>query len=536
MKPWAPPAAACALFFSLAAALDAGGRLGAAPGAESIVAPDAVHMGRALAVEGRLALHPDGEDASARRALLYPAFIGLAQAWWGDPVLPRLLAAQAAGLALVVGGAAALAWLLAGPWAAALAAAAAAMHGELAVTAGALSPEAFSVHVLLLVALALGYWARERSSPRAGLLLGAALGLMLSTKSPLAPVPALLAALSRRRSAVLLLAAAYLPLLPWTARNLAVFGELVPFERAGAGMGLYAAALGHVEYPYDGGASVYAAADAEDPAWRSASVSEGYSRLGRLARRRLLAAPGAYLAGCVRRFYKPVRIYWPLFALGLLGWAARRRDPAWAAVSGLALYFVGVHSLLALHTETIPHYFTPLLPVLYAWGAAGAAAAARAAGGQDARPALAAAGLLLAPLAAAYAYGAAGLARERFLSPREPAAVAGTPEALAARGDYAAADALAARTGLESLRVSARFAESRALLLSGDRRWRSALARALDLPSGRHLLISEAALLSSRPREGAAWLEEAARLLGAEGGAEQARALAAAYRKRGGRP
>lgn len=373
--------------------------------------PEYLAMGRGLAREGLMRVAYDAEPRSARRAPLYPYWLGLIRAVAGDPIAPRALRLQHVFLALAVLPVFLLGWRLHSPAAGLLAAAVYAAHPAPARLAASLDVGGFYLLTLLAVAAALPRWLRE-GDRRSALELGLACALSLCTRSPLVLFPLLAAWLGRgagTRGVAILLAASYLPLAPWTARNLAAFGEVVPFERAGAGYALYGAALGHALFPEDSTA-IGREADREDPGWRSRVHSEGERNLQRLAKRRIAAHPLTYLKGWARRVWNILTAFPALLLLALAGWWRRRGDPSVSGLLALVAYFLAVHSVPTLALR----YLDPVLPLL---AVLGGLAVAWKLPESDLRPRPLAAAVLIALLAPAYVWGTFKLLGERVAQP-----------------------------------------------------------------------------------------------------------------------
>ena len=343
---------------------------------------------------------------TAYRAPLYPLFLAGLRRFAGlaSPGSVRLVQALWSGLGL---------WILfragaelAGPPAASAALALAALDPAQALLPTSLYLESFYSVLLLASAWALVRWRRRGDSGGAA-LLGLSLGLTLACRSTLAGVPLLLAAWrvfelgwSRRalRQGVLLLAGAAVPVLPWIARNAAVFRAFIPFESGVAGPVLYYASEGRVRAPADEAGeeplrTMYRTLPPE--AW------DAYS--ARLAWANVRRSPLRYASGCLARAfalwtdpYLPYLLHdhpalapalesgrlWDLAggacmlvflaaaAAALAGAWALRRDGSGRALTALVLCF----NVYVLGT-VFARFLSPAVPLLYLL--AGAALAPR---------------------------------------------------------------------------------------------------------------------------------------------------------------
>lgn len=369
-------------------------------------------LGASLAVDGLYRAFP-GFEPTAFRMPLYPAFCALV--FKLAPGLEALALAQAALDALTAAGAGALGWALAGPWAGACAAALYALHPGLIQASGAASVEPLFGFCVAAAALALASWAREPRDARRAALLGLSLGASLFCRSTLFLVPPLCAAWALRargrRAALVLLAAAYLPLLPWAARNAALLGRFIPFEN-GPGAGTFWQATLGVDAPIQE-LDVSALSNDDRRVMASAHAAdetERGRRLWRAARENLRARPGVYLRGLPRRLWSLWKEQLAVLALAALGLLALRGRPDAAALALLAAYF-SIQALFAVQ----PRYARPALAPLCALAGAGAAFLIGRGRKGQAEPARAA-WTALAPLGALYAAAAFFILRDALLS------------------------------------------------------------------------------------------------------------------------
>ncbi|MEQ1920316.1 MAG: hypothetical protein ABL955_14090, partial [Elusimicrobiota bacterium] len=261
---------------------------------------------------------------------------------------------------LTVGGICAaylLAVQLAGPLAGLLAAGLFALDAAQALSSSSLNVHAFYGLALLMLACMAARWA-QTPSPRSGLMFGAALGLTLLTRSThLFAAPFLLligawrgdGARAAVRRAAWPVTALILVMLPWTVRNAVRFGSFQPLDANSGAVNLYTAASGdditaHIDV-------AMRRADLERP-----GVYENFARdaaspypvLLSLAKAKILAAPGAYARGVMRRAWMLYGPWWPLLPpLLLLLWQKRDRA-VWAAV--LTLASLGAYPLVAVQS------------------------------------------------------------------------------------------------------------------------------------------------------------------------------------------
>lgn len=193
-------------------------------------------LGEGLWRTGRLVYYPDPEP-TLNRGPLYPALIAIALAASGGRWPLSIQLVQVALFALTVLATFRLAADLAGGSgrAAALAAGLAALHPLLIWYTSRVWIETLATLTFTLIALTLVRLARRPDGARAliaGLLLGLGALIKGTFLVPLVAAPLLLWHRSRR-GALLALVVALTLLLPWTARNWRLSGELVPVHALG---------------------------------------------------------------------------------------------------------------------------------------------------------------------------------------------------------------------------------------------------------------------------------------------------------------
>ncbi|MBI4676623.1 MAG: hypothetical protein HY748_03490 [Elusimicrobia bacterium] len=331
--------------------------------------PDYFEYGRGLREFGVLGR---GGKPSAFRGPVYPVFLGSVERFDLDlrPASP-LIEAALGSLAIPLAGLAA--WQLHSPWAGLAAAALAAFHPALAWPLPACRVEPLYGLLVLLAAVSLAEWIRTPTAGRA-----AAAGFVLATgllcRSVLSPFPFILLAglgarpdwaLRWRKTAWILIAAAFAFLLPWIARNAYQFGRFIPFEDHAADRNFIAAASGIVENAPgpspDGGPEI------------------PFDELGKRRREALggiIRDPGPYLRSCVLRLGCIVKRHSALSFLAGLAFLRLRGDPAALGLGLLAACFLLMHVPLSLEAR----YLEPILPTLMVLAGCGAAELGQAAG------------------------------------------------------------------------------------------------------------------------------------------------------------
>jgi len=480
-----------------------------------------------LLTSGVYTADPGGEP-HAGRGPLYTTFLALTQAGADRPSPRRAHTAQAVLGALMALAAWGLGAKLRSPVAGALAAAFVALDPSLVASVRGLDVHGFYGAMILLLALAAANWAEREGDRRSGSLLGVALGASLLCRSAHALSIAFLAAAAfvwwgrkgaSRVARPLIIAAAIL--VPWTLRNYAHTGRLVPLD---AGVGAYnllaAADGGDRAVRYD---EAFAIADRLQPGFSALHRDEAVPRRDaavlRLALSTIAASPGAYLAGCARRlaaFWLPL---W-FFALAAL-WAAMSprsargaKAAALVAASFVAYSAVGLGEGYRLGVE-------PLIAALAGIGAAGFFQRSPVKGPSPLRaglPLAAAAGASLAVCLVLTPYDALASRRSwkpSCLPPDGPLAaflddglrlvgdgwyLASWPGKLRARPDVCAA--MAAFEAGDALEAVRRF-EAAAALAPRDPEIRVSLAVALGAAGQRKRALAEAATaeaLAADPR------------------------------------
>lgn len=320
-------------------------------------------LGRSLAFDGVLSQPAVAWEPDARRGFLYPVYLSLFAGRSADGWPLAVAGVFAASMALTV--------LLA---AGALEAGLGAVPLLLFVFAAGRNFQSslyieqfYSVCVLLCAVLSVR-WAKNPGG-RESVMLGLSLAFSLACRSTLVFLPLILAVwgLTRlknvpRRSVLLLLLCAYLPLSVWTARNMAYFQRFIPFEdRTAAGV-LYTASVGLDQgLP---GSEITERFLEQRPDLRG-KPEEAEAAMWAAALRNISSAPASYLRGVLRRFLAGARL-----ALEQSGWLVlpallaslwfMRREKGLQVLGVFALYFIGVHSFLSVSER----YFTPLAPVL----------------------------------------------------------------------------------------------------------------------------------------------------------------------------
>ncbi|OGS12063.1 MAG: hypothetical protein A2234_07140 [Elusimicrobia bacterium RIFOXYA2_FULL_58_8] len=298
---------------------------------------------------------------TAYRAPLYPVFLSLfagedmrsmRAAFWAQLfifLLTVLLVWAAAGLA-------------SGSAITALAAAAIySFHPQAVASQNSFDVEFFYGFLLAAVALAMTL-AADTGRFKYWLTAFAAAGISITCKSPMAFFPVFLAgwlyfrrtggeALKKRLP--LLLAAAYLAVVPWTLRNVKHFRAFIPLERnavlcniysAGAGMpGTCLPSLARKLYAQERGGELY---------------SPGTGALTLI--KHIIMRPGKYVSGFLKRLPLVFGAFPFLFVFSLAGLWLYRKNEGMLLVGLLGAYFTGVH--LAFSFEY--RYLVPILPLL----------------------------------------------------------------------------------------------------------------------------------------------------------------------------
>ena len=250
-------------------------------------------------------------------------------------------------------------------------------------------------------------------------LSGLAAGVTLLVRSPLFAFPPLAAAFhyfSLRPvfkkwllASGLLLACAYLPLVPWARLNYGLFGRIIPFEEERSTCNIITGAAG-VIYTIEGDARAYAGLSrTESPyPW---------------ALKKIAGDPLNYAGAVVKRLWQTLLMFPALFLLAGLGlFLARRRREA-RFIAFLSGYYVLLHCLLSIEER----YFFPLRYLLALLAAGGAwellarAGLARdeAAPGERLTPALTAALGLAAALSLAVVWRYPSAARPGLIAAQE---------------------------------------------------------------------------------------------------------------------
>ncbi|GEM_PF-1542022 len=221
---------------------------------------------------------------------------------------------------------------------------------------------AFSLLVFLLLELV----RLERGGFAPAAVAGLAAGFSMLTRSPLFLFPPLAAVLGffsargrvpgtgrRAAAALLFLACAYLPVVPWARLNHHLFGRVILFEEARPASNIITGAKGLV-FSIEGDARAFAGLSRDESVYPWAV-------------RTVLADPLNYASAVVKRIAAVFMMFPLLFALAAAG-LFFCRSPGNRFTAFLAAYFTAVHCLLAVEER----YFYPLKYLLALIAAAGA--------------------------------------------------------------------------------------------------------------------------------------------------------------------
>ncbi|MBI5238930.1 MAG: glycosyltransferase family 39 protein [Elusimicrobia bacterium] len=305
----------------------------------------------------------DNENPGAFRGVLFPAVIALTKESWSPLALP-FPRWQALISAAAVPAAALLGLLLGSPLGGLLAALLTALAPSLTAAVPGYNIEPFFGLLVMAVCAALLLW-EKAPDPRGALLAGACLAVSLLCRSTLFLLPPFLLAVFQSHPRLrrlrggwwALLAAAYLPLAPWAARNLWHFGSFSPFELGAANRNFFAASLGFIENN-DGYGYQDVLAGRLDTA--PLAANDPIVRIGGMAWENVHSDPSAYAVSTVKRFVFSLRLHWILWLLaGLFLYRRRKEDGPWL-LAAVCLYFFAVHSPMSWEVR----YFDPVLPCL----------------------------------------------------------------------------------------------------------------------------------------------------------------------------
>ncbi|MFH1726272.1 MAG: tetratricopeptide repeat protein [Elusimicrobiota bacterium] len=220
----------------------------------------------------------------------------------------------------------------------------------------------FHYSLLVSVCAAALAWYARRPSIRRSLTLGAAVGVSLLFRSPLAFLPPFWALFEwrrlrarppRARLRVILpaLLLSYGFLLPWTDMNWRLHGRVVPVENREATANVVTGALGMLA-PIEGDWRALVEAPPEDRladvlAWAAGEIARHPARYAKAVLSRLAYASSLH----------PLLLLAAVIAL----WRLRRRSGP-ALLGGMAFYFIAAHCLMTVR----PDFFMPLWPLLAA--------------------------------------------------------------------------------------------------------------------------------------------------------------------------
>jgi len=317
--------------------------------------------GVALGETGLFSPDADGLEPRAWRGPLYPAFIAAVESVFQEPWPGHVSAAQAVLSIAGILAAAALAFLLGGPFAAVFTAAFLAFDpGQIAAVSSLNIHGFYGWSVLALAAAAV-----LDSPALVGLSLASSL-LCRSAHALSAPLLALIAL--KRRSGLAFLFWVALGLLPWTLRNSARIGGFIPLDAGGGSYSLLAASQGGL-----GAASVEAASDMAEllrPGFTAAHATQASLETGMrsLAYEEIARSPLSYLRSCLSRLF----VFWaplmPFIFLAALGIFRNKPNDATISVACVAASF-SAYAAIGVH----PTYELGVAPVMAVLAGRGAA-------------------------------------------------------------------------------------------------------------------------------------------------------------------
>jgi 4-amino-4-deoxy-L-arabinose transferase-like glycosyltransferase len=317
---------------------------------------------------------------TAYRMPLYPAFIAAVRRAVPGPRAVRY--AQALLDTAAIYGVSLLADVAAGPFCGGLAALLYALAPVPIGQVPVLMLESFFTFLVAAAALALMHWTRKPSSVGRGACAGAVLGLTLLCRSTLFALPwlvviGIIRGTKRPReclpSAAVFLAACYLGLAPWIARNYAVFNAFIPFENGAAAFPIWGASLGllpAITVPQMIDAKIESAAMSQGQSKEETSRSRFYfqSAMRAIARR-----PLRYAEESLLRLLLLWREQFFWLALAAIGAIADRRHWRSSAVLWLLAAYFNVHALMGVQVR----YARPVFGPVCALAAIGLAACLR---------------------------------------------------------------------------------------------------------------------------------------------------------------
>ncbi|MEK7234278.1 MAG: hypothetical protein AAB268_10715 [Elusimicrobiota bacterium] len=319
-------------------------------------------IGVQLAETGQFRPYP-GWVPTAFRMPLYPAAISLVRQV--KPGIAGLRSAQAfldwIAIAAVYAAAAALGGGICGGLAAAFYALCGLPIGQVSL------PQIESLFGVLLILFVCAWirCVRRRANERSPLLPAALLGLALSCRSTLFLLPFLLAWIfpvdgwkARGRTAAVLVLGSYLFLLPWAARNAAVFRSFIPFENGAASINLWGSSVGILDNPM----ITQLLGSPQHKEFLERAQQAGDLERPRIYReetlKNILRRPAPFLLNFLRRLPILWREQW-FFLLLALPFFWQRPLPRGSEIIILTLAYFNIHALMGV----TPRYARPILGV-----------------------------------------------------------------------------------------------------------------------------------------------------------------------------
>lgn len=318
-------------------------------------------LARSLHEDNVLGFSWEDGKPSARRGILYPSFIALVDSF-DSPGRLRFARAQALLSTLTIALAGLLGLFISGPLAGLAAAAFVGFHPTLIRSVPDPNIELFYGFLVLAVGFASVLWAAKPGDRTAG-LLGFFTGVSLMCRSVLFLfLPVLLAAfwarkkfhIGRRSHGAMMLAAAFVLLLPWIARNAYQFRSFTPFESKVVEKNLLTAAAGNLQYTLEDYTNLV------EKTHCAAATKDRVECVVDAALEIISAHPGRFFLSSLARLKWAVGLHGWIWLMALFALAANRNDTKTYALGVLCAYFLAVHAPFAL----VPRYFDPLLPCL----------------------------------------------------------------------------------------------------------------------------------------------------------------------------